>query len=153
MVIAVVLESVDPKRMEAIPLMAQEVIQLLGACSFGVVIGWLLYYVNRHRTGTVQFSDLVTVIGAIGGGAVLALFPAGTVLFGAYGIGLAIGFFAYFARLNQLVRLSIQRNGAFDYEWFLDGRCKNPRSDQGVGGGHAMAAPPAGGAAGGDAPR
>lgn len=34
-------------------------------------------------------------IGAIGGAAVLALFPAQSGLFAAYGIGLAVGFFVY----------------------------------------------------------
>jgi len=108
-------------------------IELLGAACFGAIIGWLVYYINRYRTAAVQFSDLVTIIGIIGGGAVLALFPAQSALFGAYGIGLAIGFFSYFARLNSLVAGSISRKGAFDWEWFLDGRRKNPTPEQGFG--------------------
>jgi hypothetical protein len=51
-------------------------LQLLGACGFGALIGWLVYYTNRYRRGEVQFSDLVTLVGVIGGGAVLTLFPA-----------------------------------------------------------------------------
>lgn len=97
-------------------------IQLLGAGGFGVIIGWYLYYINRYRKGDVQLSDLVTVIGILGGGAVLALFPARTDLFGAYGIGLFIGFFSYF--LILLVLVSISKN--FDVDWFLDGRRKRP---------------------------
>lgn len=97
-------------------------IQLLGAGGFGALIGWYVYYVNRYRTGDVQLSDLTTVIGVIGGGAVLALFPARTDLFGAYGIGLFIGFFAYFFTLLILVGISPN----FDLDWFLDGRRKDP---------------------------
>jgi hypothetical protein len=62
----------------------------------------------------------VTLVGVIGGGAVLALFPAGTDLFGAYGLGLCAGFFAYFIVLVLLVWSS--RN--FTRDWFLDGRRK-----------------------------
>lgn len=106
-------------------------VQLLGAGGFGMILGWYLYFINRHRKDDVQLSDFVTVVGAIGGAAVLALFPAGTDLFGAYGIGLAIGFFGYFLVLLLLVRASLRRaDGAFDWEWFLDGRCRKPRDDQ-----------------------
>lgn len=95
-------------------------IQLLGAGCFGTLIGWYVYYVNRYRKGDVQFSDLVTLIGVLGGGTVLALFPASTDLFGAYGLGLFCGFFGYFIVLNILVRISEN----FNTDWFLDGRRK-----------------------------
>jgi hypothetical protein len=95
-------------------------LQILGAIGFGTIIGWLVYYINRYRTGDVQFSDLATVIGIIGGGAILTLFPEGTDLFGGYGIGLFIGFFSYFIYLNVQVRIS--KN--FTVDWFLDGRSK-----------------------------
>ena len=97
-------------------------VQLLGAGCFGALIGWYVYYINRYRKGDVQMSDLVTVIGVIGGSAVLALFPQGTDLFGAYGIGLAVGFFGYFLVLITLVGVSPN----FDADWFLDGRRKLP---------------------------
>jgi hypothetical protein len=97
-------------------------ITLLGAGGFGMIIGWYVYYINRYRTGDVQLSDLVTLIGVIGGGAILALFPAGSDLFGAYGIGLAIGFFLYFFVLIILVNVSPN----FDVDWFLDGRRVRP---------------------------
>lgn len=93
-------------------------LQLLGAGGFGALIGWLVYYTNRYRRGEVQFSDLVTLVGVIGGGAVLALFPAKTDLFGAYGIGLFVGFFGYFLVLLLMVR----RSPNFTLDWFLDGR-------------------------------
>jgi hypothetical protein len=98
-------------------------LQLFGAAAFGVLIGWLVYYINRYRKADVQLSDLVTLIGVLGGGAILALFPAKTDLFGAYGIGLAIGFFVYFIVLVFLVGIS--KN--FDVDWFLDGRRKKPK--------------------------
>jgi len=97
-------------------------LQLIGAACFGMLIGWFVYYINRYRTGDVQLSDLVTLIGVIGGTAVLALFPAKSDLFGAYGIGLAIGFFLYFVILIVLVNVSDN----FDVDWFLDGRRKLP---------------------------
>lgn len=93
-------------------------LQLLGAGGFGAIIGWYVYYINRYRKSDVQLSDLVTIIGVLGGGAILALFPAGTDLFGAYGIGLFLGFFGYFLALAIMVAVS--RN--FDVDWFLDGR-------------------------------
>ncbi len=93
-------------------------IQLLGAGGFGAIIGWYVYYINRYRKEDVQFSDLTTVISIIGGGAILALFPTGTDLFGAYGIGLFTGFFLYFIVLIIMVG----RTPAFTVDWFLDGR-------------------------------
>lgn len=95
-------------------------LQLLGAGGFGAIIGWYVYYINRYRKGDVQFSDLTAVIGIIGGGAVLALFPAQTDLFGAYGIGLFAGFFGYFISLLIMVG----RTSNFTVDWFLDGRRK-----------------------------
>src|SRR5690606_32244717 len=100
--------------------------QLWGAGGFGAIIGWYVYYINRYRTRDVQLSDLVTLIGILGGGAILALFPARTDLFGAYGIGLFIGFFGYFLILLLLVTVS--RN--FGVDWFLDGRRKKHGRDE-----------------------
>jgi len=97
-------------------------IQLLGAGGFGAIIGWYVYYINRYRKSELQLSDLVTVVGVLGGGTVLALFPARSDLFGAYGVGLFIGFFGYFITLLILVRVSPN----FDADWFLDGRRKKP---------------------------
>jgi hypothetical protein len=78
-------------------------IQLLGAGGLGFVIGWYVYYINRYRKSDVQISDLLTLIGAIGGGATTALF-------------------SYFLFLILLV--SISKN--FTADWFLDGRRKKP---------------------------
>ncbi len=95
-------------------------LQTVGAAAFGMLIGWYVYYINRYRIGDVQFSDLVTLIGVLGGAAVLALFPAGTDLFGAYGVGLGLGFFGYFVVLIVLTGISSN----FTSDWFLDGRRK-----------------------------
>ena len=102
------------------------VLQLLGAGGFGALIGWYVYYVNRYRKADVQLGDIVTLVGAIGGAAILTLFPAKTDLFGAYGIGLAVGFFGYFLALLIMVRVSDK----FAVEWFLDGRRKKPEADE-----------------------
>ena len=98
------------------------VLQIVGAVGFGMLIGWYIYYINRYRKEDIKLSDLVTVIGAIGGAAILAVFPASSDLFGAYGIGLAIGFFGYYLALLSFVN----RSPNFDVDWFLDGRRKLP---------------------------
>jgi hypothetical protein len=117
------------------------VIQLLGAGGFGAIVGWYVYYINRYRRGDVQLTDLVTLVGVLGGGAVLALFPARTDLFGAYGIGLFLGFFSYLLVLASLVNNSVN----FDSDWFLDGRRRKLGEDWEIpgevrGGGAAMEA-------------
>jgi hypothetical protein len=99
---------------------------LVGSFLFGVVIGWNIYFINRYRKAEVQFSDLAAIVGVVGGAAVLALFPAGTELFGAYAIGLAVGFFGYFVTLIILV----MRSPNFTLDWFLDGRRKKPKEDE-----------------------
>ena len=57
-------------------------IQLLGAGGFGAIIGWFVYYMKRYRKEDVKLSDLATLIGIIGGGAILAIFPEKSDLFG-----------------------------------------------------------------------
>lgn len=106
--------------------MTERSLILWGAASFGFLIGWYVYYINRYRKGEVQLSDLVTLIGILGGGGITALFEAKSEMFGAYGIGLVIGFFAYFLVLIFLVNLS--KN--FGVDWFLDGRRKKVADDE-----------------------
>ncbi|MET9244195.1 hypothetical protein [Nonomuraea sp. NPDC003709] len=67
---------------------------VLGAICFGLVIGWITYGTLRRRQGAAGLSDLAAVLAAVGGGAVTALVGAPEV-FGAYAVGLAIGFFGY----------------------------------------------------------
>jgi uncharacterized membrane protein YeaQ/YmgE (transglycosylase-associated protein family) len=69
-------------------------LDIAGALCFGLVIGWVTYRtLSRTATATV-LSDISTVIGAVGGGAVTKLFSDSS-LFASYAIGLAVGFFAY----------------------------------------------------------
>jgi hypothetical protein len=89
----------------------------LGAVGFGAIIGWYVYYINRYRNSDVQFSDLTTVIAIIGGGVVIQLFNTPN-LFGAYGIGLFLGFFGYFVSLLLLIKSSDN----FTADFLLDGR-------------------------------
>jgi hypothetical protein len=109
-------------------------LQLFGAGGFGFLIGWYVYYVNRWRKDDVQLSDLVTVIGAIGGAAILTLFEAKSDLFGAYGIGLFIGFFGYFITLI----ICVNRAEGFTSAWFLDGRAPAIDPTQTITPGRAM---------------
>ena len=111
-----------------------------GAFAFGTIIGWYMYFVNRYRSGDVTLGDITTVIGTIGGGAVMALFDKSTDLFGAYGVGLAAGFFGYFVILSILVLKSPN----FDSDWFLDGRRKDPGPDFGYGQGQRPTVAPMG---------
>jgi hypothetical protein len=67
---------------------------IVGAVLFGIVIGWITYRTLRRKEGASALSDIATVIGAIGGAAIVAIFKTED-LFAAYSIGLAIGFFAY----------------------------------------------------------
>lgn len=97
-------------------------IQLLGSGGFGALMGWYVYYTNRYRKEDVKLSDLVTLIGVLGGAGILALFPARSDLFGSYGIGLFIGFFGYFFAL--LLFVAVSKN--FTLDWFLDGRRVRP---------------------------
>jgi hypothetical protein len=68
----------------------------LGATFFGLIVGWIAYWILRLRAGAFVLSALITIIGVIGGAAVIALFKD-NVMFGWYSVGLVIGFFAYFA--------------------------------------------------------
>jgi len=95
---------------------------MLGAGGFGAILGWYLYFINRYRRSDVKLGDLATVIGVLGGAAIVALFPARTDLFGAYGVGLFVGFFSYFLILVRLV----SKSHNFDFDWFLDGRRRRP---------------------------
>jgi hypothetical protein len=68
----------------------------LGALVFGLVVGWISYRTLRLTGGVNVLSDIATIIAAVGGAAIVTLLKS-DVLFGLYAVGLAIGFFAYFA--------------------------------------------------------
>jgi len=69
-------------------------VEIAGAICFGIVVGWVTYRTLRRQGETVAVSNIASVIGAVGGAAVTALFNSQE-MFGWYCIGLAIGFFAY----------------------------------------------------------
>lgn len=80
----------------------------VGAVVFGLVIGWITYRTLVRRADGVSLSDIATVIGAVGGAAVVGLFKEPD-MFAWYSIGLAVGFFVYlilFAILNGKKTLS-----------------------------------------------
>jgi hypothetical protein len=111
---------------------AAPVLQLVGAGLFGLVIGWFCYFVNRHRHEDVKLTDVAGFAAAIGGGAVLTLFPSSSDLFAVYGIGLAAGFFGYFVVLCVLVR-----RAGWGARFLLDGRVPDLAEGERAGdGGH-----------------
>jgi hypothetical protein len=67
-------------------------VEATGAVLFGVVVGWVTYRTLRREDKTAV-SDISSVIGAVGGGAVTGLFEED--VFGWYSIGLFVGFFLY----------------------------------------------------------
>lgn len=71
-------------------------VMAVGALCFGVVVSYITYRTLIRTTGNTHISDLTTVIGAIGGGAVTALVgPKHGDEFGWYAIGLAGGLAVY----------------------------------------------------------
>jgi hypothetical protein len=73
----------------------------VGVVCFGLVVGYITYRMLVRTTANAAISDLATVIGAIGGGAVTTFVEPGTDLFGWYGVGLLVGF-AFYAVLYRL---------------------------------------------------
>lgn len=69
--------------------------EFFGPFCFGLVIGWVTYRTLRRKADAVALGDIAAVLGAVGGATIVALFKNSA--FDAYCIGLAIGFFAYFA--------------------------------------------------------
>lgn len=92
----------------------------LGAAVFGVVVGWVTYRTLRRRSDQAALSDIATVIGAVGGGAVTALFDNDR-LFGFYSVGLGIGFFAYL-----VVAMRLDKKGASAGQWLGGGDSDEP---------------------------
>lgn len=70
------------------------ILNLLGALAFGLVIGWVTSGILR-RSKREALTDISTVIGALGGAAITGLFSQKTGAFGIYSIGLALGFWWY----------------------------------------------------------
>jgi formate/nitrite transporter FocA (FNT family) len=76
------------------------ILNVVGAVCFGVVVGWVTSG-SLRRAKRNGLTDITTVIGAIGGAAVTGLFAKETGAFGAYCVGLAIGFFFYVDRATK----------------------------------------------------
>lgn len=76
------------------------IFHVLGAFCFGLVVGWVTYGILRRSQRNV-LTDITTVISALGGAAVTGLFTAESGAFGAYCIGLAVGFFWYLCRASK----------------------------------------------------
>jgi uncharacterized membrane protein YeaQ/YmgE (transglycosylase-associated protein family) len=70
------------------------IVDWLAPFCFGIVIGWIVYRTLR-RSQTNGVSDLATVIGAVGGAGVTAIFTKDHGDFSRYCLGLFVGFFGY----------------------------------------------------------
>jgi bacteriorhodopsin len=69
----------------------------VGAVCFGVAVGYITYRTLVRTTDKTDISDLATVVGAVGGGAVTGLFnPSSGDTFGWYAIGLLGGMVVFF---------------------------------------------------------
>lgn len=79
------------------------VVANIGAVCFGLMIGWITYRTLRRREGPAQLTDISTVLVAVGGGAVTAVFGEPQI-FGWYAIGLAVGFFGYLVAAGLIDR-------------------------------------------------
>ena len=90
----------------------------IGAICFGIVVGWITYRTLR-RTKTNGLSDIASVIGAVGGAAVMKLFPSDSNSFGAYCLGLFMGFFAYLIIASIISKRATRNSGARRIDHFL----------------------------------
>ncbi len=86
-------------------------LELAGAVCFGMVVGFVTYRTLRRSHETVSLSNIATVVGAVGGAAVTAMFDDGQ-MFGAYCIGLAVGFFFYLILAETVLDDSTWLGGA-----------------------------------------
>jgi hypothetical protein len=76
---------------------SSHIVMSVGAVCFGVTVGYITYRTLVRTTNKTAISDVSTVIGAVGGGAVTGLFdPAHGDTFGWYSIGLLTGIAAFF---------------------------------------------------------
>ena len=66
----------------------------LGAFFFGLLLGWVFYRTLRLKASMSGLAEIASIVGALGGAAVLSLFKSDA-LFGWYATGLLIGFVAY----------------------------------------------------------
>jgi hypothetical protein len=76
---------------------SSHIVTSIGACCFGIAVGYITYRTLVRTTDKTAISDLATVIGAVGGAAVTGLFdPSRGDAFGWYSIGLLAGIASFF---------------------------------------------------------
>lgn len=85
-----------------------QLLLLFGAFAFGLVVGWITYFILR-RSKPTALSDISTIIGTLGGATILGLFDSKGPLFAGYAIGLAVGFFGYYYKYSKIVGKSAIR--------------------------------------------
>jgi hypothetical protein len=85
-----------------------QLVMIVGAAAFGVVIGWTTYFIMR-RAQPKALTDLTTILGILGGATILGLFDPKGPMFGGYAIGLLIGFFAYYIQYRRIVGVTAMR--------------------------------------------
>ena len=76
----------------------------LGAICFGIIIGWVTHRTLRRSNEAVSLGNIAAVAGAVGGGAVAAIYKPGSDAFGYYSIGLVIGFFVYLLLASTVLK-------------------------------------------------
>ena len=74
---------------------------------FGAVVGYIAWYAVLPGKKDVDLKTVSSFMGVVGGGAILALFPAKTDLFLGYCWGLGVGFFSN--PISNWWRMKIQR--------------------------------------------
>jgi hypothetical protein len=87
------------------------VVQIIGSICFGTVIGWVLRFVLAFAK-EITVGSLATIISAIGGAAVTALFDLKGGMFAYYSVGLFAGFF-----MHVLLVDIDPRTGSVKYRW------------------------------------
>jgi hypothetical protein len=85
-----------------------QLVMIVGAAAFGVVIGWTTYFIMR-RAQPRAITDLTSIVGVLGGATILSLFDPKGPMFGGYAIGLAIGFFGYYFQYRRIVGVTAIR--------------------------------------------
>jgi hypothetical protein len=93
---------------------------LAGTLCFGVVVGWITYRTLRRRGSAAQLSDVSAVVAAVGGGVVTTLPFDDPDVFGAYAVGLAVGFFAYVISAVFVAKRAGTNPGQAVNEWMGD---------------------------------
>ena len=72
------------------------VVTAVGALVFGLVVGFITYRTLVRTTEKAAITDLVAVVGVLGGGVVTNLYDPAGVQFAGYAIGLALGMAVFF---------------------------------------------------------